>query len=35
MANLKGRRLLLKLRCSTNRRTDGVKTVRVVHLASP
>ena len=34
MANLKGRRLLLKLRCSTNRTTDVVKAVRVLHLAS-
>lgn len=34
MATLKGWRLLWKLRCSTNRITDVVKAVLVLHLAS-
>ncbi|MFF7438036.1 transposase family protein [Streptomyces sp. NPDC008122] len=34
MATLKGRRLLRKLRCSTNRTTDIVKAVPVLHHAS-
>lgn len=34
MATLKGWRLLRKLRCSTNRITDVVKAVLVLHLAS-
>ncbi|MFF5284517.1 transposase family protein [Streptomyces sp. NPDC013171] len=34
MAPLKGRRLLRKLRCSTNRITDDVKAVLVLHHAS-
>lgn len=34
MATLKGRRLLRKLRCGTNRITDIVKTVLVLHHAS-
>lgn len=34
MAVLKGWRLLRKLRCSTNRITDIVKAVLVLHLAS-
>lgn len=34
MATLKGRRLLRKLRCSTNRITDIVKAVLVLHHAS-
>uniref|UniRef100_A0AAU3IB72 Transposase family protein n=1 Tax=Streptomyces sp. NBC_01393 TaxID=2903851 RepID=A0AAU3IB72_9ACTN len=34
MAILKGRRLLRKLRCSTNRITDVVKAVLVIHHAS-
>lgn len=34
MAVLKGWRLLRKLRCGTNRITDIVKAVRVLHHAS-
>ncbi|MGX1907723.1 transposase family protein [Streptomyces phaeochromogenes] len=34
MATIKGRRLLRKLRCSTNRITDVVKAVPVLHHAS-
>jgi hypothetical protein len=34
MATLKGRRLLRKLRCSTNRTSDIVKAVIVLHNAS-
>lgn len=34
MATLKGRRLLRKLRCGTNRITDLVKTVLALHLVS-
>lgn len=34
MATIKGRRLLRKLRCSTNRITNPVKAVLVLHYAS-